>query len=98
MVALVEEDEAMEEYVKEGVESDPVQEYEEDLTMLDHRTSSVSQRSLKVGTIVSDEDWLRSNVFHTWCTSKGKVCSVIIDRGALRIVFQWRWCKYWIRC
>ena len=47
--------------------------------MPDRETSLVAQRSLKVGAVVSEEDWLRSNVFHTRCTSKGKVCSVIID-------------------
>ena len=31
---------------------------------------------------MSEEDWLRSNVFHTKFTSKGKVCSVIINSGS----------------
>ena len=82
VVALVEEDEAKEEDVEEGVASYHVQEDEEELTMPDHGTSLVAQRSLKVGAVVSEEDWLRSNVFHTRCTSKGKVCSVIIDGGS----------------
>ena len=81
-MALVEEDEAKEENVEKGVESDHVQEDEEELTMLDHGTSLVAQRSLKVRAVVSKEDWLRSNVFFTRCTSKGKVCSVIIDSGS----------------
>ena len=57
VVALVEEDEAKEEDVKEGVQSDHVQEDEEYLTMPDHRTFLVAQRSLKVGVVVSEEDW-----------------------------------------
>ena len=83
VVALVEEDEAKEEDVEDGVESGHVQEDEEELTMLDHGISLVAQRSLKVGAVASEEDWLRYNVFHTRCTSKGgKVCSVIIDSGS----------------
>ena len=38
------------------------------------------QRSLKV-TYMEDE-WLRNNIFHTRCTSHGKVCNVIIDGGS----------------
>ena len=57
VVALVEEDEAKED-VEKGVESDHVQEDEEELTVLDHGTSLVTQRSLKVGVVVSEEDWL----------------------------------------
>ena len=38
------------------------------------------QRSLKV-TYVKDE-WLQNNIFHTRCTSHGKVCKVIIDGGS----------------
>ncbi|GKV14324.1 hypothetical protein SLEP1_g25219 [Rubroshorea leprosula] len=33
-------------------------------------------------TITKDEDWLRHNIFHTKCTSRGKVCNVIIDSGS----------------
>ena len=79
MVALAKEEEAKEEDVKKGVESDHVQEDKEELTMPGHGTSLVAQRSLKVGHVVTEEDWLQSNVFHTRCTSKGKVCSVITD-------------------
>ena len=50
--------------------------------MLDLRTSLVAKRSLKVGAISCEEDWLRSNVLYTRCTSKGKVCLVIIDCGS----------------
>ena len=78
MVALVEEDEAKE----EDVESNHVQEDEEEITMPYHGTFLVAQRSLKVRAIVSKEDWLQSNVFHTRCTSKGNVFLVIIDCGS----------------
>jgi hypothetical protein len=30
----------------------------------------------------SYNDWLRYNIFHTRCSSHGKVCDVIIDSGA----------------
>ncbi|GKE38635.1 reverse transcriptase domain-containing protein, partial [Tanacetum coccineum] len=31
---------------------------------------------------VDDASWLRNNIFQTKCTTKGKVCSVIIDGGS----------------
>ena len=65
MVALVEDNEAKEEDVEEGVEYDHVQEDEEELTMPDHGTSLIAQISLKVGVVVREEDKLGSNVFHT---------------------------------
>ena len=77
VVALVEE-EAEEEDVEEEVESD----HEDELTMPDHDTSLVAPRNLKIGVGASEEDWLQSNVFHTRCTSKGKVCLVIVDSGS----------------
>ena len=58
MLALVEEDEAKEEDVEEAVEFNHVQEDEEELTMPDHGTSLVAQRSLKFRAIDSEEDWL----------------------------------------
>ena len=81
MVALVEEYEAEEEEdVEEAIESD--HEDKDELTMPDHGTSLVVQRSLKIGAAASEENWLRSNVFHTRCTSKDMVCLVIIDSGS----------------
>ena len=47
--------------------------------MPDHGTSLVAQRSLKIGSIASKQDWLQSNVFHIRCTSEDKVCLVIVD-------------------
>nr|GEW15245.1 reverse transcriptase domain-containing protein [Tanacetum cinerariifolium] len=44
----------------------------------------VTHRLLK--TIVLDQDddttWLRTNIFHTQCVTKGKICTVIIDGGS----------------
>ena len=81
MVALVEEYEAEEEEdVEEAIESD--HEDKAELTMPDHGTSSVVQRSLKIGAAACEENWLRSNVFHTRCTSKDRVCLVIVDNGS----------------
>ena len=54
----------------------------DELTMPDHGTSLVVQMSLKIGATPSEENWLRSNVFHTKCTSKDKVCLVSIDSGS----------------
>ena len=54
----------------------------DELTMPDHGTSLVVQRSLKIGAAPSEENWLRSNVFHTKCASKDRVCLVIIDSGS----------------
>ncbi|GAV81711.1 gag-asp_proteas domain-containing protein, partial [Cephalotus follicularis] len=43
--------------------------------------SLVLRRILNVD--VSEEDqWLRNNIFHTKCTSKGKTCNAIIDGGS----------------
>ena len=81
VVALVEEYEAEEEEdVEEAIESD--HEDKDELTMPDHGTSLVVQRSLKIGAAACEENWLRSNVFHTRCTSKDRVCLVIIDSGS----------------
>ena len=80
VVALVKEYEAEEEDVEEAIES--YHEDKDELTMPDHRTSLVVQRSLKIGAAASEENWLQSNVFHTRCTSKDRVCLVIIDSGS----------------
>ena len=80
VVARVEEYEAEEEDVEEAIESD--HEDKDELTMPDHGTSLVVQRSLKIGAAASEENWLRSNVFHTKCTYKDRVCLVIIDSGS----------------
>ena len=78
VVAIVEEEEAEEEDVEEEAEFD----HEDELTRPNHDTSLVAQRSLKIGAVASEEDWLRSNVFHTRCTSKSKVYLMIDDSGS----------------
>ena len=41
-----------------------------------------------------DESWLRNNIFHTKCTSGGKVCNVIIDGGSCEpIRRRWKSCR-----
>ncbi|GKV03596.1 hypothetical protein SLEP1_g15871 [Rubroshorea leprosula] len=52
-----------------------------ELTLANHGESLVVRRSLHA-TITKDEDWLRHNIFHTRCTSRGKACNVIIDSGS----------------
>ena len=90
VVALVEEDEAEEEDVEGDELRMNLHEFDhgdkDELTMLDHGTSLLVQRSLKIGATPSEENWLRSNVFHTKCTSKDKVCLVIIDSASFENV------------
>ena len=80
VVALVEEYEVDEEDDEEAIESD--HEDKDEITMPDHGTSLVVRRSLKIGAAASEENWLPSNVFHTRCKSKDRVCLVIIDNGS----------------
>ncbi|GKD62676.1 reverse transcriptase domain-containing protein [Tanacetum coccineum] len=44
----------------------------------------ITQRVLNVVVTkaIDDASWLRNNIFRTKCTTKGKVCSVIIDGGS----------------
>jgi hypothetical protein len=37
---------------------------------------------------IQDDVWLRNNIFHTQCTSHGKVCDVIIDSGSCENVIS----------
>ena len=62
------------------------QEEDEEVTYADHGMSLIIQRNLSVAREEEDEDWLRKNVFHTKCTSHGKVCVVIIDSGSFENV------------
>ena len=54
---------------------------EEDVTYGDMGELLVIRRALNSNP-VEDEVWLRNNIFHTRCTSHGKVCDVIIDSGS----------------
>uniref|UniRef100_A0A2N9GDV0 RNA-directed DNA polymerase n=1 Tax=Fagus sylvatica TaxID=28930 RepID=A0A2N9GDV0_FAGSY len=80
MVTLVEEDMEMEDEDDFSPETNEHVAEEEEITYADRGEALVVQRSLKV-TYVEDE-WLRNNIFHTRCTSHGKVCNVIIDGGS----------------
>ncbi|MFS7899882.1 putative nucleotidyltransferase, Ribonuclease H [Helianthus anomalus] len=50
----------------------------------DKGESLITQRVLSTTTTPLGDDtlWLRNNIFRTKCTSKGKVCTVIIDGGS----------------
>ena len=54
--------------------------YDEEVIYVDQGESLVVQRSLKVD--YAEDEWLRNNIFHTRCTSYGKVCDVIINGGS----------------
>ncbi|PKI64741.1 hypothetical protein CRG98_014873 [Punica granatum] len=54
---------------------------QEEVTYGDQGEALFVQRILK-STHVEDDKWLRHNIVHTWCTSHGKVCTVIIDSGS----------------
>ena len=80
MVTLVEEDMEMKDEDDFSPKTNEHVAEEEEITYADRGETLVVQRSLKV-TYVEDE-WLRNNIFHTRCTSHGKVCIVIIDGGS----------------
>ncbi|KAK0590976.1 hypothetical protein LWI29_033915 [Acer saccharum] len=80
MVSLVEEEMEMEDEEDFSPETNEDVAVEEEITYADRGEALVVQRSLKV-TYVEDE-WLWNNIFHTRCTSHGKVCNVIIDGGS----------------
>ncbi|XP_042437074.1 uncharacterized protein LOC122023042 [Zingiber officinale] len=73
-----------EEYDEENEETTPIYDEcdeEEDITYEDHGEALVIRRSLNT-TYVPDDSWLRNNIFHTRCTSNGKVCDIIVDGGS----------------
>jgi hypothetical protein len=75
MISLIEED------LEDDVEDKPIDEgSEEEWIYTDYGESLVICKILKSTYI--EEDWLRNNIFHTKCTSGGKVCNVIIDGGS----------------
>lgn len=51
------------------------------------RESLVVKRVLSVSA-ENGEAWLRTNIFHTKCTSGGKFCSMIIDEGSCENVIS----------
>lgn len=72
-----------EEDIHEALEQEEMGEpiYDEEPVLADCGESLVVRRSLHT-TTVKEEPWLRHNIFHTRCTSHGKVCDVIIDSGS----------------
>ncbi|GJR36690.1 hypothetical protein Tco_1212374, partial [Tanacetum coccineum] len=56
----------------------------DELVNPDHGEALVIQRVLNVvvSKSVDDNSWLCNNIFRTKCTSKGKVCDMIIDGGS----------------
>ena len=54
---------------------------DEEFITADHGESLVIRRSLHTA-LAKEEPWLRHNIFHTRCTTQGKVCDVIIDSGS----------------
>lgn len=69
------------ELLEEESEADIEPMYDEDCTPADHGELLVVRRSLHTAP-TKDDRWLRHNIFHTRCTSHGKICDVIIDSGS----------------
>ena len=60
--------------------------FDEKVIYTDQGESLVVQISLKV--VYVEDEWLQHNIFHTRCTSHGKVCDVIIDREVVKMLLQ----------
>ncbi|GJY16226.1 reverse transcriptase domain-containing protein [Tanacetum coccineum] len=62
----------------------------DELVYPDRGEALVIQRVLNVAVSksVDDNSWLRNNIFRTKCTSKGKVCDMIIDGGSCENVIS----------
>ena len=54
--------------------------YNKEVVFADQGEALVIQGSLKVA--YAKDEWLGNNIFHTRCTSHGKVFNVIIDEGS----------------
>ncbi|XVF16311.1 hypothetical protein REPUB_Repub10bG0020400 [Reevesia pubescens] len=54
----------------------------EEIAYPDHAFSLLAQRSFEKLYLEDGDDWRRRNIFHTTCTSHGKVCKVIVDGGS----------------
>ncbi|GKB86691.1 reverse transcriptase domain-containing protein [Tanacetum coccineum] len=69
-------------------EADPIydteDEVETEVVHPDRGELLVTRRLLNTAVLDQDDDttWLRTNIFRTQCTAKGKVCTVIIDGGS----------------
>lgn len=60
--------------------------FNEEVIYADQGESLIAQRSLKVAYV--EDEWLQHNIFHTRCTSHGKVCDVIIDGEVVKMLLQ----------
>nr|GEW88765.1 hypothetical protein [Tanacetum cinerariifolium] len=69
-------------------EADPLydteDEVETEVVYPDRGELLVTRRLLNTAVFDQDDDttWLRTNIFRTQCTTKGKICTVIIDGGS----------------
>ncbi|KAJ0936396.1 putative transcription factor interactor and regulator CCHC(Zn) family [Helianthus annuus] len=75
-------------------ETDPVYDTEDEVTYEDGMTeviypdkgeALISQRVLSASVAKTEDGdnlWLRNNIFRTKCTSKGKICTIIVDGGS----------------
>ncbi|XP_031401155.1 uncharacterized protein LOC116211083 [Punica granatum] len=79
IVSLVEEDDG--EPIYDSYPSKQNEVDHEEITNGDQGEAFVVQRILRADH-VEDDKWLRHNIFHTQCTSHGKICTVIIDSGS----------------
>ncbi|PKI40719.1 hypothetical protein CRG98_038900 [Punica granatum] len=79
IICLVEE--ANDELVYDTYDDEENEVEQEDVIYGDQGKALAVQRILK-SAHVEDDKWLRHNIFHTRCTSHGKVCTVIIDSGS----------------
>ncbi|XP_022023527.1 uncharacterized protein LOC110923773 [Helianthus annuus] len=65
-------------------EQDDILESGSEVLLPDKGEALIVQRTLNIAAAPPADDtlWLRNNIFRTRCTSKGKVCTVIIDGGS----------------
>ncbi|XP_022029915.1 uncharacterized protein LOC110930839 [Helianthus annuus] len=58
--------------------------YYDEVVYPDKGESLIVQRALSIApaSSIGDTLWLRNNIFRTKCTSKGKICTIIIDGGS----------------
>jgi hypothetical protein len=81
---LLIEDETVEEFnIEDHVFDDG---NNEEILYGDGHKTLVVRKSLLAPKDDSEEDWLRTNIFHTTCTIVEQICKVIIDNGSCKNV------------
>ncbi|ESQ30059.1 hypothetical protein EUTSA_v10012229mg [Eutrema salsugineum] len=60
--------------------------YEETLTSGDSNAPVLMLRRICLAPVGYEEPWLRTNIFRSTCTIKGKLCNLVIDSGSSRNV------------